>query len=188
MRTTIFLVLLALLVSACAQTQTNTEEQTMTNKIAIFDTSMGTFKVEMAQDLAPQTAGNFIKLAQEGFYDGTTFHRVIKNFMIQGGDPNGDGTGGPGYTIPDEFHTNLSNVRGTISMANRGPNTGGSQFFINVVDNSFLDYNKPPTTSKHAVFGKVIEGMDVVDAIVNVPTRPGDRPVTPVIINSITIQ
>lgn len=157
------------------------------NRIAIIDTSMGIIKVELFEDKTPITAGNFIKLASEGFYDGLIFHRVIANFMIQSGCPKGDGTGGPGYTIKDEFHEDLSNIRGTISMANHGPNTGGSQWFINVVDNTYLDYNKEPLSSKHAVFGKVIEGMDVVDAISKVETDENDKPLEDVVINSITI-
>jgi len=122
----------------------------------------------------PITSGNFEALVNKGFYDGLTFHRVIDGFMIQGGDPKGDGTGGPGYTIKDEF-VNNKNDRGTISMANAGPNTGGSQFFINLVNNNFLD-------TKHPAFGKVVEGMDVVDKIAKVKTDANDKPVTPVII------
>jgi len=173
------------------------------NPIAVIDTSMGVIKVELYEDKVPITAGNFIKNAENGYYDGIIFHRVIKNFMIQGGDPKGDGTGGhaaeyhEGYgdpedpetwMIPDEFREDLSNVRGTISMANRGPNTGGSQFFINVVDNTHLDYNKEPLTSQHAVFGKVIEGMDIVDAISNVATNANDKPIQDVTIIKVTID
>ena len=173
------------------------------NPIAVFDTSMGEFKVELYLDKVPITAGNFIDLANEEYYDGVIFHRVIEDFMIQGGDPLGTGYGGhaaeyhEGYgdpdnpdtwVIPDEFDSDLSNVRGTISMANSGPNTGGSQFFINVVSNTHLDYNKDPSTSKHAVFGKVTEGMDVVDSISEVSTDPtNNKPYTDVVINSITI-
>lgn len=145
----------------------------------------------------PITVGNFAKLAESGFYDGTKFHRVIDGFMIQGGDPNskGDdvasyGTGGPGYTIQDEFVAadNLSNVRGTIAMANTGqPNSGGSQFFINTVDNTGLDFNKEPLTSKHPVFGQVISGMDVIDTISGVETGARDLPVDPVTIESVKI-
>ena len=156
------------------------------NPVAIMNTSMGIIKIELYKDKAPITAGNFINLSNKGFYNGLIFHRIIPNFMIQGGCPNGDGTGGPGYTIPDEFHPDLSNVRGTMSMANSGPNTGGSQFFINVVDNTYLDYNKEPLEYKHAVFGKVTEGMDVVDSISQVETE-NDRPLEDVVINSITI-
>jgi len=166
------------------------------NPIAVFDTSLGEFKIELFEDKSPITAGNFKKLAEEGFYDGTRFHRVIKNFMNQGGDPLSKdlaqsarwGTGSPGYSIKDEFIEGLSNVRGSISMANSGPNSGGSQFFINVVDNTNLDWDKPPAQSKHPVFGKVIDGMDIVDAINNVETGPGDRPKEDVLINKVTIE
>jgi len=166
------------------------------NPIAVFDTSLGEFKIELFEDKSPITAGNFKKLAEEGFYDGTRFHRVIKNFMNQGGDPLSKdltqsarwGTGNPGYSIKDEFIEGLSNVRGSISMANSGPNSGGSQFFINVVDNTNLDWDKEPAQSKHPVFGKVIEGMDVVDAINNVETGSGDRPKEDVLINKVTIE
>lgn len=160
----------------------------MGNKVAVFDTNKGKFSVELFEDKAPLTAGNFIKLATGGFYNGLVFHRVIPDFMIQSGCPNGDGTGGPGYKIKDEFHRDLSNVRGTISMANCGPNTGGSQFFINVVDNTFLDFNKKPLTSNHPVFGKIVSGMDVVDAISKVKTKSDDRPAQDVVINTVTIQ
>jgi len=135
----------------------------------------------------PVTAGNFEKLAEEGFYDGVIFHRVIPDFMIQGGDPTGTGMGGPGYKIEDEFVAGHSNVRGTIAMANAGPNSGGSQFFINLVDNGFLDYDKEPLTSKHPVFGKVVDGMDVVDEIAGVETGAGDKPIEDVVIVKATI-
>lgn len=130
---------------------------------------MGDITIELADNM-PVTAGNFEKLVRDGFYNSVIFHRVIPDFMIQGGDPDGTGMGGPGYTIKDEFSANNRNDRGTISMANAGPNTGGSQFFINLVDNNFLD-------SKHPVFGKVVSGMDVVDAIGTTKTDSGDRPV-----------
>ena len=163
---------------------------------AVFETNKGTFTIELFTEQMPITTGNFIKLAKEGFYDGQRFHRVIPNFMIQGGDPLSKdttkrqrwGTGGPGYAIEDEFVDGPSNVRGTIAMANSGPNSGGSQFFINTVDNSRLDWNKPPEQSKHPVFGKVTEGMDVVDAISKVERTPGDRPVQEVIIEKVTIK
>ena len=168
------------------------------NPVAVLKTNMGTIKLELFEDQMPITAGNFIKLAKEGFYNGTKFHRVIDGFMIQGGDPNTKtdatstwGTGGPGYTIPDEFVAgeHLTNVRGTIAMANTGqPNSGGSQFFINTVDNTGLDFDKPPFTSKHPVFGHVIEGMDVVDAISKVPVGARDIPDKPVIVESVTIE
>ena len=129
-----------------------------------LETSQGDIVIELYSDM-PVTAGNFRKLVGEGFYDGVIFHRVIPNFMIQGGDPTGTGMGGPGYKIEDEFVAGHSNVRGSLSMANSGPNSGGSQFFINLVDNSFLDFDKEPLSSKHPVFGEVVEGMGVVDAI-----------------------
>lgn len=135
-----------------------------------LETNYGDIVINLYDDM-PITAGNFEKLVREGFYDGVIFHRVIDGFMIQGGDPTGTGMGGPGYTIEDEFtHAGGNkNNRGTISMANAGPHTGGSQFFINLVDNNYLD-------SKHPVFGKVIEGMDVVDKIAKVPTDSIDKP------------
>lgn len=177
-----------------------TEEDAMdtnTNPTVTFKTSLGDVTLELFEDRMPITAGNFLTLAREGFYDGTKFHRVIDGFMIQGGDPNsrGDNTavygqGGPGYTITDEFveGEDFSNVRGTIAMANIGqPNSGGSQFFINVVDNTGLDFNKEPLSSKHPVFGRVIDGMDIVDAISKVETAARDVPVTPVVIEDIVI-
>jgi cyclophilin family peptidyl-prolyl cis-trans isomerase len=153
----------------------------------IFYTNMGNFVVTLNDSLAPITAGNFKKLVEEKFYDGILFHRVIDSFMIQGGDPKGDGTGGPGYTIQDEFHLDLSNTQGTISMANKGPNTGGSQFFINLVDNPHLDFNKIPFTSKHAVFGEVTLGFDVVQEIGKVQTGAGDKPILDVVMDSVRI-
>jgi peptidylprolyl isomerase len=136
---------------------------------------MGDITVELFSQEAPITAGNFEKLVSEGFYNGIIFHRVIPDFMAQTGDPTGTGTGGPGYKIKDEFTAESGNIRGTLSMANSGPNTGGSQFFINVVDNSYLD-------GRHAVFGKVITGMEVVDAITEVERDCADKPLTDVII------
>ena len=154
---------------------------------AIMRTSMGDITIELHSDM-PITTGNFIKLAKDGFYDKLKFHRVIDNFMIQGGCPKGDGTGGPGYNIQDEFGTGHSNVRGTIAMANTGrPNTGGCQFFINTVDNVYLDKENPTTPYAHPVFGKVVGGMDVVDAIGKVKTKRNDAPVQDVIINTIEI-
>ncbi len=168
------------------------------NPVATFNTNMGEIKLELYADQMPVTVGNFTKLAKSGFYDGTKFHRVIEGFMIQGGDPNtkGDnesiyGIGGPEENVPDEFVSgeNLSNVRGTIAMANTGqPNSGGSQFFINLVDNTGLDFDKPPFSSKHPVFGRVIEGMSVVDTIGNIDTKERDIPVTPIVIESIVIE
>ncbi len=140
-------------------------------KVAL-ETNKGTIVLELYTGQMPITAGNFVKLVKEGFYDEVIFHRIIPGFMIQGGDPTGTGMGGPGYKIKDEFTgTNLDkNDRGTISMANAGPNTGGSQFFINLVDNNFLD-------GRHPVFGKVVEGLEIVDLISNVETDSQDRPV-----------
>lgn len=166
-------------------------------KTAVLETNLGVIKIELFTKQMPITTKNFIDLAEEGFYDGTRFHRVIGNFMIQGGDPltkdvaqkDNWGTGGPGYTIQDEFVTGLSNVRGTIAMANTGrPNSGGSQFFINVVDNTFLDFNNPASPGKHPVFGKVVQGMDVVDAITKVPADQFDRPLQDVIILKIRVE
>lgn len=134
-----------------------------------LETNMGNITIALDPAM-PVTAGNFETLVQKGYYNGVIFHRVINGFMIQGGDPTGTGRGGPGYRIPDEFTDRNRNDRGTISMANSGPNTGGSQFFINLVDNNELD-------TKHPVFGKVVDGMDVVDAIGKTPTGPGNRPV-----------
>lgn len=150
-------------------------------KKVLFKTNKGDIVIELYDNM-PITAGNFEKLVKEGFYDGLVFHRVIKDFMIQGGCPRGDGTGGPGYTIEDEFVANSSNLKGTLSMANAGPNSGGSQFFINLVDNTYLDWDKPPMQSKHPVFGKVVEGMDVVEAIGNVKVGAMDKPVENVVI------
>lgn len=147
---------------------------------AKFTTNLGTFSVLLEDEKAPITAGNFIQLAQKGFYNGLVFHRIIANFMIQGGCPQGTGTGGPGYKIQDEFHPDLKNKKYTISMANAGPNTGGSQFFINVRDNLYLD-------NRHAVFGHVSEGEDIVQSISETPTAPGDRPLQPVVIEKIEI-
>ncbi len=137
---------------------------------------MGDIAIKMNDDM-PVTTGNFVKLASEGFYDGVIFHRVIDGFMIQGGDPTGTGMGGPGYNIQDEFGKGHSNRRGTVSMANTGqPNTGGSQFFINLVDNTYLDKEDKRTPYAHPVFGEVVSGMDVVDAIGKVETDRNDKP------------
>lgn len=154
----------------------------MANPTAKIDTNSGTFTAELFEDRAPETAGNFIKLAESGFYDGVIFHRVIADFMIQGGDPNGTGTGGPGYTIPDEFHPELRHDEpGVLSMANAGPDTGGSQFFITLAATPWLD-------DRHAVFGKVAGGMEVIEAISSMETGRNDRPVDEVRIESIAIQ
>jgi peptidylprolyl isomerase len=152
-----------------------------------FETTKGDIIIELYDDM-PITAGNFKKLVEDKFYDGIIFHRVIRNFMIQGGCPKGTGTGGPGYTIKDEFVKGHSNSRGTISMANTGqPNSGGSQFFINLVNNKFLDFDDRQTPSSHPVFGEVVEGMDVVDAIANSRIDRNDRPVEKVVITKATV-
>ena len=149
---------------------------TIANTNVKLETNYGDIVIHLYSDM-PITSGNFKKLVEQGFYDGVIFHRIIDGFMIQGGDPTGTGMGGPGYDIKDEFtHAGGNkNNRGTISMANAGPNTGGSQFFINLVDNNFLD-------TKHPAFGKVIEGMDVVDKIAKVQTGANDKPVEDVVI------
>ena len=168
------------------ETNTNNKEKIM---YATLKTNMGDIKIEFFETQAPNTVANFQTLAKEGFYNGVKFHRVIKGFMIQGGDPltKDDskmafwGTGGPGYKFDDELTETNSNIIGSISMANAGPDTNGSQFFINTANNNFLDI-------KHTVFGKVIAGMDVVTKIENTPTAPGDRPITPMVINSIVLE
>ena len=151
------------------------------NRTARFETNHGTFSVELYEDKAPATTKNFIDLAGKGFYDGLIFHRVIKGFMIQGGDPKGTGSGGPGYTIKDEFHKELRhNAPGILSMANAGPDSGGSQFFITLAPTPWLD-------GKHAVFGKVTDGMGVVEKIGATPTGAQDRPREDVKIERLTI-
>ena len=155
--------------------------------IVTFYTTLGDFEVELYDELKPITAGNFLDLVEQEFYDGIIFHRVISNFVIQGGDPTGTGSGGPGYTIEDEFDASLSNVKKTLSMANAGPNTGGSQFFINLKDNIHLDFDNPPYTSAHPVFGEVISGWDVVELIENVPVDGNNRPITEVVMNEIRV-
>jgi len=145
-----------------------------------LETNYGDIVIELYSKQMPITAGNFEKLVKQGFYDNTIFHRIIEGFMIQGGDPQGTGMGGPGYKIADEFKGEQKNNRGTIAMANAGPNTGGSQFFINLVNNNFLD-------NRHPVFGKVIEGMDVVDAIAKAEKNANDKPLEDVKIVRATI-
>jgi len=165
---------------------------------AHFTTSEGKFTIQLFDEDAPKTVANFVGLAEGskewtdprtgrkgsgGYYNGTIFHRVIADFMIQGGDPLGQGTGGPGYKFADEFSPKLRHSKpGILSMANSGPNTNGGQFFITLVPTAWLD-------NKHSVFGEITEGMDVVNKIGKTATsKPGDRPVKPITINSVTIE
>jgi len=184
----------------------------MANPVATFETSVGTFEAELFMDTMPVTASNFIDLVETGFYNGLTFHRVIKQFMLQFGcpyskDPKSGraGTGGPkggtsyqcggktisrdaGGNIPDELTQRISNEPGTLSMANTGqPNSGGSQFFVNTVHNSFLDWFDRSTPSKHPVFGRVTKGMDIVHAIESTATDRNDKPLTPVVMVKVSI-
>ena len=188
MRKAIFFTLLALLVfvTGCfAAGQVNNDKKganQVANRIAVFETNKGTFEIELFEDKVPVTTKNFIDLVDKGFYNGLIFHRVIDGFMIQGGDPEGTGMGGPGYKIPDEFNKDLRHdSEGILSMANAGPNTGGSQFFITLAATPWLD-------GHHAVFGKVIEGMDVVRAIGKVKCDGRDKPLEDVVINKVTIK
>ncbi len=155
----------------------------MPNRTARFETSLGNFTVELFEDKAPVTTRNFIDLTQKGFYNGVIFHRVIDGFMIQTGCPEGTGRGGPGYNIQDEFHPDLRHdAEGFLSMANTGrPNTGGSQFFITLAPTHWLD-------GKHAVFGKVVEGVDVVRKIGKTATGPMDRPVTDIVMKTVVVE
>ncbi len=154
----------------------------MANPTARFTTNLGSFEAEIYEDKAPKTAKNFLDLAQKGFYDGTIFHRIIDGFMIQGGDPTGTGRGGPGYSIKDEFGKGLRHdAEGILSMANAGPNTGGSQFFITLAATPWLD-------NKHAIFGKITNGMDTVRNIGKVSTGAGDRPNQEVKIEKLEVQ
>lgn len=179
------------------QSQSNKIERPLTNNSSTIpknmnvtmQTTMGDITLELYPELAPNTVANFLKLANEGFYNDTKFHRVIQNFMIQGGDPltkddslvSRWGTGGPGYQFADEIHANNRNDVGTISMANAGPNTNGSQFFINVKSNNHLD-------TKHTVFGKVTSGMEVVEKIENTAVGQADRPLEAIVITGISIN
>jgi peptidylprolyl isomerase len=170
------------------ETITNNKPETKKIMYATMHTNMGDITIKLSET-TPNTVANFTKLAGQGFYNNTKFHRVIKGFMNQGGDPlSADdtkksmwGTGGPGYKFDDEITATNKNDVGTIAMANAGPNTNGSQFFINVAANNFLD-------TKHTVFGQVTAGMDVVTAINNTKTDASDKPLTPVVIKSITLK
>ncbi|MFW6199315.1 MAG: peptidylprolyl isomerase [Gemmatimonadota bacterium] len=153
----------------------------MANRNAVIETNHGSITVELFEERAPRTTKNFIDLAEDGFYDGGTFHRVIEDFMIQGGDPTGTGRGGPGHTIEDEFHPELRHdSEGILSMANSGPNTGGSQFFITLAATPWLD-------DRHAVFGRVVDGMEVVKEIGSVDTDARDRPREEVVMTEVRI-
>lgn len=158
-------------------------DKKMVNRIAVFETNLGNFSVELFEDETPITTENFIDLAEKGFYDGVIFHRVIDGFMIQGGDPEGTGMGGPGYTIEDEFRDDLRfDGEGILAMANTGmPHTGGSQFFITLDKTPWLN-------GHHTIFGKVKEGMDVVRRIGHSETDMADRPLEDVVIKSIEIK
>jgi peptidyl-prolyl cis-trans isomerase A (cyclophilin A) len=153
---------------------------------ATLTTNQGAITIRLLPDYAPKTVQNFVKLAEEKFYDGTIFHRVITQFMIQGGDPTGTGTGGPGYQFDDEIHPDLTfNKKYQLAMANAGKRgghgTNGSQFFITVSEPYWLN-------GKHTIFGDVISGQEVVEAIANLPTKSGDRPVEDVVLQSVTIS
>ena len=161
----------------------NGGKEKVANRIAVFETNKGTFEIELFEDKTPITTKNFIDLAQKGFYDGVIFHRVIDGFMIQGGDPEGTGMGGPGYTIEDEFLPELTfDGEGLLAMANTGrPHTGGSQFFITLAKTDWLN-------GKHTIFGKVVQGMEVVREIGHSKTDFSDRPVQEVVMEKVTIK
>ncbi len=154
----------------------------MANRSVRFDTTEGSFRAELFEDRAPVTTGNFVSLVEKGFYDGILFHRVIDGFMIQGGCPEGTGRGGPGYEIKDEFHPELRHgSEGILSMANAGPDTGGSQFFVTLAATPWLD-------DRHAVFGQVVEGMEVVRQIGQAETGRNDRPAKDVVMEKVTLE
>ena len=182
--TLVLFVICAFVAAACGSSQKKAaaEKELLKGPVtARFETSLGDFTARLAVEHAPNTCANFVKLAESGFYDGLTFHRVIDGFMIQGGDPKGDGTGGPGYTIKDEFSSSLRHDGpGILSMANAGPDTGGSQFFITLAATPWLD-------GHHAVFGRIVEGLDVVRKIGKVKTDANDKPLVPVTIKKVTI-
>jgi len=159
----------------------NSEEETL-NRVAVIETNMGTMEIELFEDKAPRTVSNFVDLIEKGFYDGVIFHRIISGFMIQGGDPTGTGMGGPGYEIDDEFHPDLKHdSKGILSMANAGPNTGGSQFFITLAPQPHLD-------NRHAVFGKLIKGEEILDKIGAVETDANARPSNEIKMIKVTIK
>ena len=150
--------------------------------VVVLETSLGSIEIELNKEKAPITVENFLNYVTTGAYDKTVFHRVKNGFMIQGGDPLGQGTGGPGYNFADEFHSALRHDKaGILSMANSGPNTNGSQFFITLAPTPHLN-------DRHSVFGGVVEGMDVISAIGNTPTGQNDRPTTDIVIQTIDIE
>lgn len=175
--------------AASSNPPSSSEQANQNTMSATLHTSLGDIVIEFFGKDAPNTVANFTKLAGEGFYNGTKFHRVIKGFMVQGGDPLSKddsqaarfGTGGPGYQFRDEIYTGNRNTAGSIAMANAGPDTNGSQFFINTADNNFLD-------SKHTVFGRVTEGLEVLRAIESTPTGANDLPVESVVLTSVTLN
>jgi peptidyl-prolyl cis-trans isomerase A (cyclophilin A) len=185
---------LALAIGGTPMGAAQNEKKLKPGTYAHFETSQGSFTVRLFEKEAPKTVANFVGLAEgttnpdtgkpgksKPYYDGLIFHRIIPGFMIQGGDPRGTGTGGPGYRFADEFHPSLRHARaGMLSMANAGPNTNGSQFFITLGPTPHLD-------DKHSIFGEVVEGMDIVKKIGSVRTQQ-DRPVTPVVMQKVTIE
>jgi cyclophilin family peptidyl-prolyl cis-trans isomerase len=183
----IFVLFFSQIILGQKQTKSKTENsKAKTQLVAVFETNMGKFECELYPDKAPKTVENFVGLAKKGYYDGVIFHRVIDNFVIQGGDPTGTGRGGEsiyGHPFEDEFHPDLKHDKaGVLSMANAGPNTNGSQFFITLAPTPWLD-------NRHSIFGQVIKGMDVVRKIGKVETiKPGDRPVKDVVIKTIKIE
>lgn len=191
------LVLVAFGINADAKSTTaKSSKKEGKQMFALFETSVGNFKVQLYADKSPKTVENFVGLAEgtkewtdaktgskvkKPLYNGTIFHRVIPDFMIQGGDPMGNGTGGPGYTFEDEFQSGLKHTKkGLLSMANRGPNTNGSQFFVTVAVTPWLD-------NRHTVFGEVVEGYDIVEKISLAKTLPGDKPMEDIVLKKVTI-
>jgi cyclophilin family peptidyl-prolyl cis-trans isomerase len=173
---------IALILPVCFGVLRAEAAEAVKRQTAVFETSMGKVEIELYNDLAPKTVKNFTDLVGKKFYDGLIFHRVIDDFMIQGGCPQGTGMGGPGYTIKDEFGKGLKHDKpGILSMANAGPDTGGSQFFITLVPCPWLD-------GHHAIFGHVVSGLDIVQKIGKVPTDSKDRPLTKVVIKKVTIK
>jgi len=173
---TFIIALIIVLIGIYMANQSGDQKRTQ----VLLETNQGNITIELYSDTMPVTAGNFESLVKKGYYNGIIFHRIIDGFMIQGGDPTGTGMGGPGYKIKDEFTKDNRNDRGTISMANAGPNTGGSQFFINLVNNNFLD-------TRHPVFGNVTKGIDVIDKMAKVQTDGNDKPLQEVKILSTKI-